>query len=334
MSAHPHVQATLIELSDPRRANGKPIPEMLSSRDWQELFTLASAHGVLGILLHNLGAHPGVPQELRCLADRRWRSEWALTLRLRQLGRQLLEAMAASKVPAAIFKGTDFADHLYPHATLRPARDIDLLVPQEHWPVAGAVLHELGYEQQEELSKRHEATEYGEQCWRLLSDDRISAELHWNLIRNPSLRRRASICFHDLNQVAIGVDDGEPTCFSPASRMIIATVHATFIHQFDRLLLLCDIREAARAIATEDDVAELHDLARNTQTAAAIDVALGVTHRLLGSSETNELRNKLGYRPQGRLSTRLVSHEMVLYPPRKLSSFRRVLMREWLKRAA
>jgi hypothetical protein len=328
------VHAALLQLSNPRLPDEHPLAGNLSLDQWTDLFTLASFHGVLGIILHNLKSHATVPQELLQLAHRRWRAEWAVSLRLRQLGRQLLDAMAALQVPAAIFKGTDFADHLYPLPTLRPARDIDLLVPQEHWPAAEAVLSQLGYERQPELSKRHEATDYGERCWRLRADNAISAELHWNLIRTPSLRQRASIGLDDLNRVSTDPESGGSALFTPASRLIIAAVHATFIHQFDRLLLLCDIREAARQVATEADVAELGALSRKTKTTTALNAALGVTARLLNNPGAAALRRRLGGRENGSFGLCLVSENMVLYPPRRLSSLRRVFIREWLKRAA
>jgi Uncharacterised nucleotidyltransferase len=328
------VHATLLELADPRAPVGRKLRIDLSDNEWSELLALASAHGVLGIVLHNLGSQAAIPPELRALAERRWRAEWATTLRLRQLGRQVIEALSAANVPGAIFKGTDFADHLYPQATLRPTRDIDLLVPHDHWPAAGVVLHELGYERQRELSKRHEAAEYGEQCWRLRLDEKIAAELHWNLIRNPSLRRRASITFADLNRLAHVTSTGTQQVFTFASRMVIAAVHATFIHQFDRLLLLCDIREAGRNLAGDRDLAELREIMARTGTAAAVNIALGVTARLFGDQMIADLRQRLGRKTGGDMSIRLVSPEMVLYPPRPLNSFRRVLIREWLKRAA
>ena len=334
MGASQQVHTTLLELADPRAPAGRKLRVNLSADEWSEFFALASAHGVLGIVLHNLGPQAAVPHELRTLAERRWRAEWATTLRLRQLGRQAIEALTAAGLPAAIFKGTDFADHLYPLAILRPTRDIDLLVPQEAWPAAGAVLQELGYERQRELSKRHEAIEYGEQCWRLRTDEKIAAELHWNLIRNPSLRRRASITFADLNRVSCVTETGAQQVFTYASRMVIAAVHATFIHQFDRLLLLCDIREASRNLAGDVDLAELRDIMARTRTGAAVNIALGVAARLFKDNFVAELRSRLGRKTGGDVSTRLVSSDMVLYPPRAINSFRRVLIREWLKRAA
>src|SRR3990172_5510558 len=237
MGFHSDVDQTLFQLADPRR----PAATMptLTDDQWQQLFALAGTHGVLGIVLGNLKGHDLPTTPSWEFAQRRWRAELVISLRLRRHANQLIEAFAAASIPAAIVKGIDFADHLYPQPNLRPTRDVDILIPRDDWTEAPRVLEALGHVKKPDPWTKHGASEYGEQCWRHRTSAEIEIEVHWNLIRNPSLRRRASVRYSDLNWAA----GTKNPCASAASRLVIAAVHATFTHQFDRLLLLCDIRE-------------------------------------------------------------------------------------------
>ena len=158
--------------------------------------------------------------------------------------------------------------------------DIDLLVPREQWQAAGKVLESLDYVKDPGLWDKYAAGEYAEQCWHPRTASEIDVELHWNLIRSPSLRRRASVELADLNR-ATSEDNQVGGQFSPVARLLIATVHAGHTHQFDRLLLLCDIREACRRITSGAEVDQLRELARRTPAFRATIVALDVTARLL-----------------------------------------------------
>jgi hypothetical protein len=322
------IEQTLLELSDPQPSGeGRPLPA-LTDDEWLQLLALAKEHGVLGIVLHHLDPERQADRPAWKTAERCWRAESVLSLRLRQYGKQLTDALGAAGVQAAIFKGTDFADHLYPQPNLRPARDIDLLIPREQWQAAENVLESLDYVKDPGLWDKYAAGEYAEECWHPRTASEIDVELHWNLIRSPSLRRRASVELADLDWAPAS---GQ---FSLVARLLIATVHAGHTHQFDRLLLLCDIREACRRITTEAEVDQLCDLAQRTRTYRATIVSLDVAARLLNDPTTARISRQLGGSSAVRAGARIISQNMVLRASHRWSSLRRHLVREWLKRAA
>jgi Uncharacterised nucleotidyltransferase len=328
------IDQTLLQLSDPQPSVDRSSASKLKDNEWLELLALANDHGVLGIVLHHLDPERHADRPAWKTAERCWRAESVLSMRLRQYGKQLIDALSAAGVQAAIFKGADFADHLYPQPNLRPARDIDLLIPRDEWQAAARVFESLDYVKDPGLWDKYAAGEYAEETWRPCVSSEITVELHWNLIRSPSLRRRASVVLADLDRTT--TTEGRGICgeFSPVSRLLIATVHAAHTHQFDRLLLLCDIREACRRLSSETEVERLRELAQRTRTFRATVVALDVTARLLNDPASARISRQLGGGGTVRAGARVISRNMVLRASHGWSSLRRHLVREWLKRAA
>ena len=120
MEADRRVWQTLLQLSNPCAvANGADAPR-LSPAQWKQLFDLARIHGVLGILLHNLGSPCAANHDAWRTAEQVWQAKLSKSLLLRRYGRELVDGSAAAGIPAATFKGADFADNLYPRPGLAP----------------------------------------------------------------------------------------------------------------------------------------------------------------------------------------------------------------------
>ncbi|MCE9547739.1 MAG: nucleotidyltransferase family protein [Planctomycetia bacterium] len=335
MTAAKRTVALLLLLCDPRCALDDPATLPRTRGRWLQLLEMASAHGVLGIVMQNLAPHRSlVPPDAWQLAERRWRADLVKSMWLRQFEKRLLDAMWDAGVPAVTIKGTDFADYLYPQPVLRPTRDIDLLLLKEHWQQAGAILESLGYDATETgPNSRYTAEQYGEQTWQHRQRPEISCELHWNLIRSPSLRGRASVGYHDLVQLNWSPSDTRPP-FTPAARLVIAAVHGAFGHQFDRLLLLCDVREACRVVVAQGDSAELVDLVALSGTGAAVDVGVAMVARLFKDTAAKDIRGRLGRKTSHWIDRHLLSAKLLAQAAPHTGPVRRTLLREWLKRAA
>ena len=328
------VDCALLQLLASRSAAGEVAAPRLTSAQWDRLFRLASTHGVLGILLHNLRAPCAANADAWHTAERFLRARLVHALRLRRATAELLARLTAAGIPVAEFKGADFADHLYSRPNLRPTSDIDLLVPRLRLRDVADVLWRLDYVPVLAGSMRFATDEYGEQSWRCQTVADIEVDLHWNLINHPSLRRRASVGLDDLDWDTAGVDARGARRATPATRLVIAAAHAAYGHQFDRLLLLCDVREAARQLTLSADRSALQQMAARTGTRPALDLALGTTAHWLNDSTAADLRRRLSGRSIARPSWRLISHQMLLHSGGHGHPVRRRLLRELLKRAA
>jgi hypothetical protein len=335
MSHQLSLYRALLALSDPQLPDAERVPCEWLLEGWPQLLTLADAHGVLGLVLHNLDKRSagsevaGLPR-----ARQSWRAQLVKTMKLRQFGQQLMAALIAAEVPAVLLKGPDFADHLYPQPALRPTRDLDLLVPQDRWPEAHTVLRQFGLRVARRHAGRTLTQDYGEQAWRREPFDGTFVDLHWNFIDKAGQRRRLRTAFDDWNwakQPAIG---GVRLVSTPEIRLVIAALHATISHQFERLLHLSDLRQAARQLA-EADLAKLQELLDRTRTQQVLAVALAVVARVLSDESSARLAARLrGCRPNPPLASRLITIHTVLGTGRPLAYVRRRLLREWLKLAA
>jgi hypothetical protein len=338
----------LLPLCDPEGHGRLPL-RTLCMAQVVDLLELAWEHGVAGAVVANLGTlleREGSqrlldPREVRgksrhvasAVSDTKWK--WlnfvAVSMFLRSRTAELQDAAERLGLPSAIIKGEDFADRLYPRSSLRPFRDIDLLLPRAAAVALGPVMSRWGYAALAVVQKHDEG--YGQEVWESTAGASVSVELHWNLINSPSQRRRSSVVFEDL-QFEAAAEVGLKRRLSPASMLLVATVHAVLGHRFDRLQHLCDIRQICRGAAGEIDVDWLREAARRTGTSTSVGMGLEVTERLLGVPQCRHLRRRLQLGSNHVVSRLLVRQETLLAPYTRVSKLRRQALRELVKRAA
>lgn len=257
--------------------------------------------------------------------------EAGTTLVLRRDTAAAAAAMAVAQVPAIILKGMDFADRLYPAPLLRTQRDVDVLVPASAVPAARDVLRGLGYQPAPPPRLKHPG-DYGQESWWPRDTAGGNLELHWNLVNSPTVRRGVNVGYEDLlleaatgpcatvvppehaaktaqpgaaRQQAMATLVGAPPrpaarpraavlpVPTPASCLLIAAVHGGTSHSFERLQLLCDVRQLARRAAGAIDVDWLAATARRTGAAGTLATALRLTARALNCAHSAELLAEL-----------------------------------------
>jgi len=293
----------------------------LRSEDMERLCELAARHGVLPAVLSNLAEAAPAPWRERLVAQA------GLSLLVRGTAGEVVAALAEADVPHAVLKGPEFADRLYPEPHLRSFTDLDLLVGRADLPAAGAALEGLGYTGATDDGLKH-AGGYGERSWTRPDRPGVTVELHWNVVNSPALQRGVSVEFADLQREdAIG-----PRVHpSAASLLLVAAVHGATGHGFDRLQILCDIRQAVRAAAGEVDEDWLVDAARRTGAALSLAVALDLCGRVFDEPVGRSLARRLGRTLRTRLARILLTRATALDAPLR-PSLRRQVFRELLKR--
>ncbi|MCA9543544.1 MAG: nucleotidyltransferase family protein [Myxococcales bacterium] len=98
------------------------------------IIAAAEAHRLAGVLHHRerRGGRPASP---------RLAAAWGAQLAGHLARLEWLQAHWPADLPTPmLFKGADLADHLYPDAGCRGARDVDVLVPGAAWPAAREAL--------------------------------------------------------------------------------------------------------------------------------------------------------------------------------------------------
>ena len=330
------IHSLLLALADPRGPAGvidlaPPEPENL-----RRLLELSDRHGALAIVMENL-------KQLSGQGNGPWNSfqpdpaawDWArqqirhrtgLSLALRQQARELTSRMQEAGLPVIVLKGCDFADRLYSHPSLRPFTDVDLLIPERILSETRQVFGQLGY-LPVTVPMKH-ATGYGEESWRHPARPGGMVEIHWNLVNSPSLRRALSVTYENL-QLETHQSQPRP---GAAAVLLIAAVHGVASHGVDRLQVLCDVVQAVRGTAGDLDESWLAQAVPRTGTDRALATALALACKIYREPACLDLMQRLGIGRRAWPGNWLLSRGVILRAHAVRDSFRRQLLREFLKR--
>ncbi len=285
----------------------------LSASEVVTITELAARHSVLPIVVNRIG-QPG-PDLLV--------SNAAFTMLLRLRLEEIARSFQKRGLPFVVLKGAEFADRLYPEPAMRGFTDIDLMVSRDVLPKIAEVLKSLGYEPYVPEGLNHSAP-YGEEVWRSSGPVKFSVEIHWNLVNSPPVQRGVSVLFEDLQRDTYGR-------LTDSAMLLIAAVHGAVSHQFDRLGLLLDVRQAAIAAAETADETYLIETAARTGARLSLVTALALAYRLWGDAECARFLKLFPRLMIDRVAQGLISPGLVLRPATRISDLRRRLFRELLK---
>ena len=336
-----HSHAWLLALSAPDGPREMPLHPLPADR-WAQLCEIAGYHGVLPAFAANArravkaygvnqlmtGANAEGSME-RALDEARDRliACAVLSLTIRGQIREIAAVLKVAGVPAAVLKGADFADHLYPDPSLRPFTDLDLLVPGAAMVDAEKAISQLGYVSREPSMKY--AAGYGERRWVRSDRHEGAVEIHWNLVNSPTIRRGVALSWEDL-AFEPDAPDGMSTPITPA-RLLIAAVHAAASHGFDRLQPLYDVCLAARRCEAAADVRWLSETAQRTGAGLALAASLALCRRLFDEPACSRLQREMSLPSRGAWSV-LLTPGTVLRGHARFDSIKRQIFREMLKR--
>ena len=250
---------------------------------------------------------------------------------LRGQADEIIAALARSDIPAAILKGSEFADRLYRRPALRTFTDVDVLVDRSHLTDTEQIMKELAYAPVA-VAMKHDV-DYGQSRWRRPDGRSGKVEIHWNLVNSPTLRRGLSVELQDLQfeepppQAAGGLRP------STASLLLIAAVHAAASHCFDKLRLLCDVRQAVRAAGKGMDEDWLAAAVQRTGSSMAMATALYLSDRILQAPSCGEMARRLGLTQPKWVWKLLLTRGVTIRAGAHIASFRRQIFRQLLKRS-
>jgi len=303
-----NIEAWLLRLALPDTVTAPNLPP-LSDTDFLRLGELARQHGVLPAVVMNAArftSHNVAKLQESLLAP----AALAITLRLRLA--PILRMLQERNVPGVVLRGPNFADRLYPQPGLRLFTDLDILVPRAKLDTAGEALRALGYELQHIKNLKH-TDPYGEQLWKHPGHGIEQVEIHWNLVNSPALQRRVSV---EIDHLPF---ESGTRRLTPVSLLLIAAVHGATSHSFDRLQILCDVRQIARLGV---DAEELAAVCQRTGSTFSVATALALAARAFNDNACQRLM-------PGRS---VLTPRTVLRSGSTLNRLRRQLFRELLKR--
>ena len=328
------VRTWLAALARPEGPRASAPARPLRLAELRRLCELAEWHGVLPAVLRNCSVAEDAfdaddPHALDTALDPyrdRLTTQVGFSLMLRGRCAQILRSLSGLDVPHMVLKGPEFADRLYPDPALRLFTDLDLLVPRSAAQSVAAAMGDLGYAAQTPPGLKH-AGRYGQQVWTHPDHPLAKVEIHWNLVNSPSLQRRVSVQFEDLQ---CDGDRQSPAHPSPASLLLIAAVHGATSHAFERLQILCDVRQAAGAAAGGIDDHWLASAARRTGSGLSLAAGLGLAARVFQDATCERLAGSFAQSLRTRAARAILTPAMTT-DRSLLSRLRRQIFRELLK---
>lgn len=331
-----NVENWLLAASDPQTSRQSPAAD-LSAADLTDALAAAKRHFVLGSALQAIAAWRCATDAARAAAVKPFIDDHlrdvGRTLGLRQLGEQTVNALAAVGIPCCILKGEDFASRLYAVRTLRPYRDVDVLVPRGAYHEADRIIRSLGFDPLAP-DRKYAFDEYGQISYVATAAEQWSLELHWNLINSPAQRRQCSLTWEDLDFEEPAARPAAARQLTATSLLVLAAVHACVGHRFDSLQQLCDIRQICRGAAGIVDVQRLAESCRRLRCETSVAWSLDILTRMFGSHEARDLARRLRPTAGVTRSWGVLGRRTVLHPCVTTSKLRRSLARIRLKNAA
>ena len=326
----------LITLSYPEYSSTNFPSKKLTPYQLDELVGSADRHGVLPTVIKNLNKcsedfsagrivdckeHSKVFSDIMCKATSNFRKRAAIQMLLGFQEKQIDEEFKKRKIPYMVIKGTKFATRLYEPDSLRFSSDVDVLVPKKVLTDAADVMLSLGYEPEGPDMKY--SSDYGQAGWLRKNQPGGKVEVHWNLVNSPTIRQGVSVTYEELQLN----DNGQA---SPASILLIASVHAATSHCFDRLGLLVDILQSIRGIAGEIDLDWLKNTVKQTGAVRSLSVSLSLVEKIFKEPLCGKLRKQMSI-PYMFLENMILSPAVVMRGHSRFDSPRRNLFRELLK---
>jgi Uncharacterised nucleotidyltransferase len=171
------------DIDDDQRAELRRIVRL--PIDWDYLFAIAYAHGLLPLLHKHLGAAAADIAPANFLSRLKRESVANSQSVLHLIGKQLrvYKLFNDKGIPVALFKGPLLAEMAYGEISLRQAGDIDMLISRQHFSQARALLESLGYEMTPQLTTAQLASHLSNNCEiSFMRDEWFTViDLHWDL---------------------------------------------------------------------------------------------------------------------------------------------------------
>jgi hypothetical protein len=176
------------------------------------------------------------------------------------------------------------------------------------------------------------AGDYAEEKWAHPLLGQSPVELHWDLVSSPKVQRAISLTYEDLARLCDA--DGRQ---SAHALLLVAAVHGTAGHGFERMQHVIDVAQAARGAAGPVDPAQLLRDMPSKGVGLAVRSALLTAARTLDDRASAKLADDLGrgFAPSalaGLLGTAAILE--AVGPQHARYSWRRQLYREALVRFA
>ncbi len=246
--------------------------------DWDAVLKCAGRHGVEGILYHQLVKSNWRPSPaVKGGAEQHLAIERIRYSLLRRLLDEVLQTLDAAGVRVAALKGPLLAERIYPHPSLRPSIDLDLLVASGDFERATRALKAIGYQTEEGPSARYHRKHHHH--IHLTRPQPPPVELHFRAFTGFGAAVASEPLLSRASPYPTATSPGA-WVLSPEDEVLYLSLHAAR-HLFLRLAWLYDLKLFLRRYP-DIDWSVVAARAHSYGLAAALSFTFGVLSSRLG----------------------------------------------------
>jgi hypothetical protein len=257
--------------------------------DWEQLLELAFHHDLAPLLLRSLETIDRPAAVPASILTKLQRARAANALRNRLLFEELaclLNSARSRRIDVIALKGAALAETVYGDRALRPMRDLDLLVRQEHLAEVEAFLTSRGYGLNREWARAedwHRRHDY-HLAYRKQPDGLppLCIELHWHLVV-PSWTCRPDLDGLWARAVPATIAGIGAMTLSPEDAVLHLCLHACKHRLTAALRTYCDIAETLRRYSAHFDWPAVRDRALEWRMGEFVHVPLAIARDVLGA---------------------------------------------------
>jgi hypothetical protein len=272
----------------------------LSIHEWTSLIDVADQL-MVGPMLRRRLLSPSferhLPAQVKLTIAAELRRTAMASIRLHADFRQVIEALRRSGIPAIALKGLHLATLVYGDLAVRPAGDIDLLVPAKDLARAGAVLQNMGYKPSSPFRVSHDGVPYS---WhhlpRFAKAGARDVEIHWHIM-DPA--GTGSSIWTDINElwdraVRARIAGVDAQVLSPEDLLLHLCIHATYGHMCEfSARPWCDVAETIRQYHGRLAWKEVTTRAERWHCRRGVYLALRLARDLVGAAVPDEVLHAL-----------------------------------------
>jgi len=273
--------------------------EKLKMKNWEQIVSLASRHGVLPIVyktmktLHSslLTPHSSLEQLLNALKANYQNIAHRNMLMTAELLR-IMKLLQENGIEVLAFKGPVLSQMAYGDITLRQYGDLDILIKKELRFRAMEVLEAQGY--RPEIMLRRTTREFFFNTANVMGlmhpSNGVYVEVHWEL-----LSKNYAVAWHEKDlwrdTAEIEINGHTVASLSSHQHLIYLCIHGAK-HLFERLEWICDIDRSVRSHSTLDWEA-LISQADRMGVKRMVCLGLSLSRDLLGTPLPNMIAQEI-----------------------------------------
>lgn len=269
---------------DRAAAGTPPIDAMASDADWKAFLRLGLAHSMLPLSWRALERHVA-PLPVALATDLRsaWTANASRNLRLTAELQSILAILDTAGIRALAWKGPVLAQRAYGDLSARQFFDLDVLIRRSELSQASAVLANLGFQPEKQMTdaQRNTYVDHQGELELVRSSDGVWLELHTAVVPTYYSAGRSS---DELWQHAVRapVARAEVWTLDPVDDIEALCVHGSK-HRWDRLAWITDVALMARLL-DEPAWHRLIDAARRHGTLRMVVIGFVLAVDVCGAS--------------------------------------------------